>query len=242
MESLSGRQEPEPASSPSSLDIKSTSARKRFRRMYHRVRSGLEREGNVRLLTLTTSDAATGRDFQRDFRILRMRLLRRRLLLDYIRCPERTVSGLRHDHILFRGSYIDQAYLSYLWGEIHNSPVVDIRRVGGRHRLACYLANYLAKNPAARYSYSWNWVWKGFVKSWKLLCKFSKEDGWNYQILLTNWRWCVRINMKPERRLEELILCIPPPVVNVKRPSELRPVQTSFLNCVSIYGRFTGLG
>jgi len=212
MKTPSGQAEPEHL--VSSLDTKSTTARcrasyfndmparKRFRRMYHRVRSGLERMGNVRLLTLTSSPGAG--DFQRDFRKLRMRLLRRKLLLDYIRCPEKTASGLRHDHIIFRGSYIDQLYLSRLWGEIHNSPVVDIRRVGGRHRLACYLANYLAKSPAGRYSYSWGWVWKGFAHSWAVLKRASRELGWNYQKLLTTWQWCVRVNLKPEDRLREV--------------------------------------
>ncbi|MBA7558370.1 hypothetical protein ES705_51170 [subsurface metagenome] len=208
MKSLSGQAELEHHSS--SLDSKSTSARKamsvpeakRFKRMYHRVRSGLERTGNVRLLTLTSSPG--GGDFQRDFRMLIMRLRRRGLVTDYIRCPEKTRTGLRHDHILFRGSYIEQAYLSYLWGEIHNAPVVDIRRVGGRHRLACYLANYLAKSPSGRYSYSWAWVWKGFSRSWAVLKRASRDFGWNYKQLLTNWQWCIRMNKKPEDRLREI--------------------------------------
>jgi len=185
--------------SQSLLDIESTSARKRFKRMYHRVRSGLERDGNVRLLTLTSSPGAG--DFQRDFRKLIMRLRRRGLVTDYIRCPELTQTGLRHDHILFRGSYIEQAYLSYLWGELHRSPVVDIRRVVGRHRLACYLANYMAKSPAGRYCYSWGWVWKGFAGSWKLLKRYSREMGWNYARLLTFWRICVKLSL----RVEEMI-------------------------------------
>lgn len=210
MKTLSGRQEPE---APSSLlDNESTSARqhreylnltaeqKRFKRGYHRVRSGLERSGNVRFLTLTSSPQAPT-DFQRSFRKLIMRLRRRGLVQDYIRVPEKTSLGQRHDHILFRGSYIEQAYLSHLWREIHNSPVVDIRRVGGRHRLACYLANYLVKSPAGRYSYSWGWVWKGFVKSWKFLKTMSRGSGQDYKTLLTAWRKFVILNVKPECEL-----------------------------------------
>ena len=203
MNSYTGRQEPDP--SPSLLDIEATSARKakkRYRRMYHRVMSGLERQENVRLLTLTSSPESG--DFQKDFRMLSMRLKRRGLVENYIRCPELTETGLRHDHILFRGSYIEQAYLSYLWAEIHHAPVVDIRRVGGRHRLACYLANYLAKSPAGRYSYSWGWVWKGFARSWAILKRASRDLGWNYRQLLTNWQWCVRVGKKPEDRLREI--------------------------------------
>lgn len=207
MGTLSGRQEPEHPSSL--LDKESTSARwqnltpekKRFKRMYHRVRTGLERKGSVRLLTLTTADQARGRDFQRDFRKLIMRLKRRGLVESYIRCPEKTEAGSRHDHILFRGSYIEQAYLSHLWREIHHSPVVDIRRVRGRHRLACYLANYLAKSPSARYSYSWSWVWKGFAKSWKFLKTMSRWSGQDFKTLLTVWQRYVRLDVKPNSQL-----------------------------------------
>ena len=180
-------------------DITARKAQKRYRRMYHRVMSGLEKNGNVRLLTLTSSPGAG--DFQNDFRKLVKRLNRRGLVEDYIRCPELTQSGLRHDHIVFRGTYIDQQYLSALWLKLHNSSVVDIRRVHGSRGVACYLANYLAKSPASRYSYSFNWVWRGFAKSWKLLRGFSKEMGWSYMRLLTTWRWHVRMNI----RVEELI-------------------------------------
>ena len=199
METQSGRQELERRSSL--LDTKDITARRRFKRMYHRVRSGLIKSGEVRLLTLTSSTESASANFQKDFRKLQMRLKRRGLIEDYIRCPEKTRSGLRHEHILFRGSYIEQAYLSYLWAKIHDSPVVDIRRVRGRHSLACYLAGYLAKSPAGRYSYSWGWVWKGFSESWKVLKRFSREMAWSYKYLLTIWQNCVIQNVKPEDRL-----------------------------------------
>ncbi len=166
--------------------------------MYHRVMSGLEKKGEVRLLTLTTNREENNETFQRHFRQLRMRLLRRQLCVDYIRCPEYTKSGLRHEHICFRGSYIEQAYLSFLWGKLHNSPVVDIRRVYGSRRIASYLASYLSKSPSGRYSYSWGWVWKGFAGSWKLLKAYSREMAWSYDHLLTVWRWHVKLGIKVE--------------------------------------------
>lgn len=172
-------------------------ASRRFKRMYHRVMSGLERDGNVRLLTLTSGFQSPA-DFQGSFRKLRMRLLRRKLLVDYIRCPELTTGGLRHEHILFRGHYIDQVYLSVLWYSIHKAEVVDIRKAWGRRGLACYLADYLAKAPAGRYSYSWGWVWRGYAKSWKILKKVAIFKGWDKQKLLTKWRIHVRLNVKPE--------------------------------------------
>ncbi|MBA7551839.1 hypothetical protein ES705_44389 [subsurface metagenome] len=130
-----------------------------------------------------------------------MRLLRRRLLLDYIRCPEYTESGLRHEHILFRGSYIEQTYLSYLWNKIHGAPIVDIRRVGSNRRLAGYLANYMAKAPSGRYAYSWGWVWKGFAGTWAKVKKLGWETGTPFEEVLTFWNWCIKMNKRPEELL-----------------------------------------
>jgi len=206
VETLSGRQEPEP--SLSSLVKENTSARKRSRRMFHRVMSGLQKQGVIRLLTLTTAQESDNKDFQKHFRMLRMRLLRRKLLLDYIRCPEFTKNGLRHEHILFRGSYIEQAFLSHLWVEIHGAPVVDIRATrtshtsfASRRRLAGYLSSYMAKAPSGRYAYSWGWVWKGFAGTWAKVKKLGWETGAPFEEVLTFWNWCIILGKRPEELL-----------------------------------------
>jgi len=170
--------------------------------MYHRVMSGLEKGGRLRLLTLTTANENDNKDFQKHFRMLRMRLLRRNLLVDYIRCRELTKSGLRHEHILFRGSYIDQAYLGHLWEKIHGAPIVDIKGVYGKNRLASYLAKYAAKEVAARTAYSWGWVWRGFCRSWYLVKKVGWQWGCSMDEVLTFWRRCIRLNYKPDERME----------------------------------------
>ena len=169
--------------------------------MYHRVMSGLEKGGQLRLLTLTTASKDDNKDFQKHFRMLRMRLLRRHLLLDYIRCREMTKSGLRHEHILFRGFYIEQAYISHLWGEIHGAPVVWITRVKGKSRLASYLAKYATKGIEARTAYSWGWVWRGFAHSWALVKAVGWRWGYTMSEVLTYWRNCVRLNYKPDERM-----------------------------------------
>ncbi len=180
------------------LDKEFTTARSRGRRMYHRVMSGLEKGGQLRLLTLTTASTDGNELFQRHFRMLRMRLLRRGLLLDYIRCREMTKSGLRHEHILFRGSYIEQVYLSHLWQEIHGAPVVWIQRVKGKTRLASYLAKYASKGNEARTAYSWGWVWLGFAHSWALVKKVDWQWHYTFTEVLTYWRWCIKLNYKPD--------------------------------------------
>jgi len=195
MKTLSDRQS---QYSVSLLDRENTSARKRGRRMYHRVMSGLEKGGSLRLVTLTTRHESQNESFQRDFRRLRMRLLRRSLLLDYIRCPEKTKSGLRHEHILFRGSYIHQAYLSHLWEEIHGAKVVDIRKAYSKRRVASYLANYVSKQSVSRYSYSWGWVWRGFARSWAILKRFTLVNNYAFAECLRAWQWSIRLNIRPE--------------------------------------------
>lgn len=194
-----GRQEP--ATNPPLLDNKYTSARKRARRMYHRVMSGLQKgrcQSRLRLLTLTTATLDRNETFQRDFRCLSMRLKRRGLFLDYIRCAEYTESGLRHEHILFRGSYIEQQFLSKLWENIHGAKVVDIRFAHSKERLANYLANYLAKDSAGRLAYSWGWLWRGFAGSWALIKRIAYRDNIDFSVVLTFWHYCCNLVWKPD--------------------------------------------
>ena len=142
---------------------------RRLKRCYHRVISGLEKDSRCRFVTLTSS--LTSKNFiQQDLRRLIMRLKRKGVLTDYIRVIESTKSGLQHVHMIYRGQYIPQPVLSALWSEIHQAPVVDIRSVKpSRHHLrgaAAELAKYMAKESCHRYSWSWGWVYKGFVKTW----------------------------------------------------------------------------
>ncbi|MBA7540950.1 hypothetical protein ES705_33253 [subsurface metagenome] len=204
MDSLLGKTESVAISSL--LDNEFTTARQRGRRMFQRVMSGLEKGGQLRLLTLTTAKVEANDNFQRDFRKLRMRLLRRGLLLDYIRCREMTKSGLRHEHVLFRGSYITQVYLSHLWAEIHGAPVVFIQKVRSRGRLASYLAKYASKGLEARTAYSWGWVWRGFCHSWSLVKKFCWQGGYSMEQCLTFWRWCIKLDYRPDKMIEELLI------------------------------------
>ncbi|MBA7542386.1 hypothetical protein ES705_34707 [subsurface metagenome] len=109
-------------------------------------------------------------------------------------------------------------YLSHLWAEIHGAPVVFIQRVSNKKQAAGYLAKYASKGLAARTAYSWGWVWRGFCHSWKLV----KKAGWLYEYTiadcLTFWRWCVKVNYKPDERMLNYLWarrCIPPSAASV---------------------------
>lgn len=185
------------------------------RRCYHRVISGVERGGVLRFLTLTSSNESPD-TCQRSFRTLYMRLQRRGLMKGYIKVPERSKNGKQHLHVLFRGSYIDQALLSHWWQEIHKAKVVDIRKAGygrGDKGIAADMASYMAKDNNFRYSWNWDWVWRGFVKDWNRLKKlvrsyYGEISGPAVQALLFSWRCWLKGVWQPDFSLVE-----PPPLL-----------------------------
>lgn len=168
------------------------------KRCYHRVISGLQRRGLVRFVTLTSSDDAPV-DIQHSFRKLMWRLKRRGLVKDYIKVIEVKGDGREHIHMAYRGQYIDQKWLSFLWEKIHLSSVVDIRQLksGARDktRAANYLAKYMAKEMCRRYSWSRYWVYPGFIRVWCVAKRirstavrlFGFEN--TSKALLTAWKW-----------------------------------------------------
>lgn len=191
---------------------------KKSRRCYHRVMSGLERGGSLRFVTLTSSPNAP-EDIQRSWRALYMRMRRRGLVQGYIKVPELTQAGKLHLHVLYRGKYISQKLLSKWWEEIHHSSVVDIRfwrPYKGKKATASYMAKYMSKESAGRYSWSWGWVWKGFCKDWTLWKRywskhFEKVGITSFLNCLLGWQfWLHGIYSISRAGLEQ---DLPPPAV-----------------------------
>jgi len=192
-----------------------TPEERRYKRCFHRVISGLERGGSLRFVTLTSSDQAIN-PIQQDFRRLIMRLRRRGIVKDYIRVVEIKNDGRQHIHMIFRGNYIAQAYLSYLWEKLHQSPIVDIRQVmlfsDTLGKAAAEMAKYMSKELHRRYSCSWGWVYKGFVKVWKqALAQVRTANafynaGWSFSSFLTLWKAHLRSHAPPQNLLDLLYL------------------------------------
>ena len=209
---------------PALLDSDTTTARRlrqiawnkkrRRRRCFHRVISGLERYGgdSVRVIMLS-SVSQDAKEVHRHFRALKEWLRRRGILRpgEYIQCPERTETGLIHKHIIFRGSYLDVYLLSRKWEALTGAKVVYVQKWNGSPWLAHYLAKYMAKTneSALHYSWGWGWVWKGFVRDWKALVKVWRcaVNGWDlnagqrtdlpFQWLLDRWRWHLKAGIPP---------------------------------------------
>ena len=154
-------------------------------RAYHRVLSGFTRAKalgkNVRFITLTSSPTSKYRQINPHFQVLRKRIDRHFGKIEYIKF--RTNEGHGVLHVLYTGPFIPQKWLSRNWNEIHEAKIVDIRKVKGEKRLARYLiSNYLVNQTFVRMSWSWGWVFRGFVGWWK---KFIKWYG--YPACIKKW-------------------------------------------------------
>jgi hypothetical protein len=155
------------------------------KRGYQRLLSGLTRAKTlgkkVRFMTLTSSPRSNWRELNNHFQVLRKRIERTFGKIDYIKF--RTNEGYGVLHIVFVGPFIPQRWLSRNWNEIHGAKIVDIRKVRGEKRLARYLiSNYLVTQTFVRMSWSWGWVFRGFVGWWK---KFIGKYG--YPLCIKKW-------------------------------------------------------
>jgi len=155
------------------------------KRGFQRLLSGLTRakalNKTVRFMTLTSSPTSKWRQINPHFQVLRKRIQRNFGKMDYIKF--RTNEGYGVLHILYVGPYIPQRWLSRNWNEIHDAKIVDIREVKGEKRIARYLlSNYLVTQTFVRMSWSWGWVFRGFVGWWK---KFIQWYG--YPVCIKKW-------------------------------------------------------
>lgn len=194
------------------------------RRCYHRVMSGLERGGSLRFITLTSSPDAP-ENIQRSWRALHMRMVRRGLVQGYIKVPEHTESGRLHLHILYRGSYLSQVLLSTWWSEIHQSKIVDIRSFRpfkGRKPVASYMAKYMSKDGAGKYSYSWGWVWRGFCRDWTIYKRWWRlnlehKASSGFKSCLTGWKYWLKGALTYD--VPSMVSGLPPPYVITRTPA-----------------------
>lgn len=108
-----------------------------------------------KMLTLTsrrhggTTAPEAARALAHAWRLLRLRAMRRYRLKDlpFIAVFEATKLGWPHLHILLRGPWLDQAWLSEQMSQLTDSPNVDIRKIDNPGRAASYVAKYIGKEP-----------------------------------------------------------------------------------------------
>lgn len=133
-------------------------------------------------MTLTTSDEARayGLDINDSFQVLRKRLLRKYPVTGFHYWKLRTSEGNGVLHVIYSGPYISQVWLSDTWQQIHISHRVWLQELRGRgKRMTNYLmGHYLPAHDSyktyTRMSWSWGWVFRGFVGAWKWTFKTSR--------------------------------------------------------------------
>lgn len=169
---------------------KRVSWNRRQKRFFQRSLSGIElafisRE-RVRVMCLTSSDASESshKALHRHFSALVKRIRRRYGKFEYIGVKEFTRKGLLHLHLLFRGVFISQRWLSDAWFDLHGAFRVFLQQLRGRRkRIGAYLCKYLVKEPRySRYWCSWGWVYRGFVRDWKMIVHRFQQGSvraWN---------------------------------------------------------------
>jgi hypothetical protein len=138
--------------------------------------------GTCRFFTLTspgTEDGDTSyENFPERWKRFRMRVERRWGRIEYIAVVERQKRGAAHVHVVYRGPFIPQQWLSRVAAECGFGRVADIRR--SNPKLMRYLAKYLTKelsDPSAappRYFRRVRWS-----RGWCVWEKRSRAVPWN---------------------------------------------------------------
>lgn len=83
---------------------------------------------------------------------------------EYICVFEPHESGWPHLHVLWRGHWIGQAWLSEQMSALLNSPVVHVSRIKGAKSAAYYVAKYFSKTPTRFGTAKRYWTSKNYGK------------------------------------------------------------------------------
>lgn len=177
-----------------SLSRSNSDLSKKQKRVYASALSGVKRamgrRKNVFFLTLTSA-VGSGNKLAVHWDLL-VKRIRRELnyKFEYMKVETSEGNGVIHAlfHSAFDGWKYDaiHAYLSVLWQELHNSPIVWCTSVGHsvRSKICGYMMQYVSKQTGfLRQSCSLNWIFKGWRKKMiDLIKKFGFIEGikvWN---------------------------------------------------------------
>jgi len=135
----------------------------------------------VRIMELTSLHDMELKRFHRLVRALVMRIRRRYGRFEYIGVREfGEKSGMLHAHVLFRGVFIPQSWLSNVWLELSGAFRVYLRELNRwrKERIGAYFVKYFSKKERfGRYWMSWGWVYYGFVRDWRLIVSAYPQDA-----------------------------------------------------------------
>lgn len=158
------------------------------------VKLGISGEPNT-LLTLTVNPSEGDGPAARAVRLAHAwRRLRRAAMkhygydcLPFLAVFERTQAGEPHLHILLRVKWLDHAWLSNWMKAEENAPIVDIRRVGSKGRVASYVSKYIGKDPERFEGTKRYWRSKDWLETESGEALVAKTPAGDYWIVKCNW-------------------------------------------------------
>lgn len=171
-------------------------------RAYQRLLSGLghhlQQGHRVRILTLTSIPGTSWRDLNGWFQAFRKRATRKfkgvqatMSSFEYWKLRAYEGPGAGVLHILYVGPWIPQAWASRVWKELTGAYIVYIQELkarSGKKRIARYMiSNYMMHHDVFRQSWSWGWLFRGFVGYWNRVkrgtpCLLDAITVWNRMI------------------------------------------------------------
>lgn len=131
--------------------------------------------------------------------VLRWRRLRKYHKCEYLAVFEPHASGWPHMHILWRGHWIDQEWLSQQGMALLNSPVQHVFKVRDEKSAAAYVTKYFSKAPTKfgtlkRYWTSKNWPKLRHIDAGRAFHKGFPIDRVNRRIeeIVSEWKRYLR--------------------------------------------------
>lgn len=149
-----------------------------------------------RFITLTVNPAWFNSPEERAARLVAAwRLIRRRFIerrkgnvCEFMAVFELTKLGEPHLHIIQRGSFISQRWLSAQMKELMGAPVVDIRAVKGRKAVAEYVSKYISKRNIRIGTLKRYWRSKKYLAVSRAELRRRRNAGARFWIAEFHWK------------------------------------------------------
>lgn len=118
--------------------------------------------------------------------------LRKGHVCEFLAVFELTALGEPHLHIVQRGSYMSQKWLSAQMAELMGAPIVDIRTVKGAKEVAKYVAKYISKRNIKIGTLKRYWRSKGWLKVSRAEIRRQRNAGATFYQLDHHWKAYLR--------------------------------------------------
>ena len=127
------------------------------------------------------------------------RIIRRRAAKKWpnFRCEfmavfEATKHGEPHLHIVCRSSFIPQRWISAQMAELIGAPVIDIRAVRSRKRVAEYVSKYISKRSIKFGTLKRYWRSMGYLKISRAEKRRRRNEGARFWVIDMHWKGYLR--------------------------------------------------